>query len=351
MLQQLLSLLSLTAIGLAAYGVGRPLLRGLQVGEEDRLSVAVWSLTLGLLTVGCLWGGFGLLGILYVPLVGVLTAGACFWGLGEILNGYLHRYEQRMAPKIEKPHWLEPPEPVAWAAPPRWLRNTLLALAAIACLGSLVGALAPPTDGDALCYHLELPKAFLAAHGMPYLPDSDNSTYPLLVEMWYLWALVLDGPVAAQLVHWALGILLALAAVVLATPLLSRPWAWLVGAVTALVPALTSQMTAPLNDAALALFCTLALAAWWRAVVEGESRRWFVLAGLAAGGALGTKYLALLFGAALLLNTLVLAWRHPDRRRLVLEGDRRAGHRGAEPGRLLVRAGCLVSQQSVLPLL
>lgn len=320
MLEQLLSLLSVMALGLAAYGVGRPILRGLQVGEEDRLSVAVWSLAIGLVTVGGLLACLGFLGALYVPLIGVLTAGACFWGLGEILTGYLQRYEQRTVPTIQKPAWSEPQEPVACAPPPRWLSRTLLLLAAMACLGSLVGALAPPTDGDALCYHLELPKAFLAAHSLPYLPDSDNSTFPLLVEMWYLWALVLDGGVAAQLVHWSMGILLALAAVVLATPLLSRPWAWLVGAVTALVPSVTSQMTAPLNDAALALFCTLTLAAWWRAVIDGESRRWFVLAGLAAGGALGAKYLALLFGAALVLTALGIAWRHPERRRLVLEG-------------------------------
>ena len=55
-------------------------------------------------------------------------------------------------------------------------------------------------------------------------------------------------------------------------------------------------------------------------MVDGESRRWFVLAGLAAGGALGTKYLALLFGAALVVTALGIAWRHADRRRLVLEG-------------------------------
>ena len=174
----------------------------------------------------------------------------------------------------------------------------MLLLAGAACVGSLVGALAPPTAGDALCYHLDLPKRFLAEHALCYPPYSDNATFPLLVEMWYLWGLALDGAVAAQLVHWTLGILLALAAVVLARPILGRAWAWIVGAVVVLVPGVNNQMTAPLNDLGLAVLTTLALAAWWRATVGMEGRRWFLLAGLAGGGALGTKYLALVFALA-----------------------------------------------------
>ena len=40
-------------------------------------------------------------------------------------------------------------------------------------------------------------QGFLADHAVRFLPDSDNSTFPLLAEMWYAWALALDGPVAA----------------------------------------------------------------------------------------------------------------------------------------------------------
>src|SRR5258708_3718188 len=90
--------------------------------------------------------------------------------------------------------------------PGRWLVVCLSGLASCVLFGSLLSALAPPTACDAMCYHLELPKRFLEQHALVYLPDSDNSTYPMLVEMWYLWALALDGGTAAQLVHWCLGI-------------------------------------------------------------------------------------------------------------------------------------------------
>ena len=312
MFAQLLSILAFCTLGLAAFGLGRPILRGLGVGQEDRLAVCVWSVGLGLISAGMLLLGLGLLGGLYVPAIGVFTMAACFWGLGEILRGHLRRAERRQeVPRLED---------APWPSPAGWLRRGILLAAAAAALGSLFGALAPPTAGDALCYHLELPKTFLAEHRVLYLPYHDNSTFPLLAEMWYLWGLALDGGVCAQLVHWGLGILLALAAVVLATPILGRRWAWIAGAVVVLTPGVNNQMTAPLNDVALATLTTLALAAWWRATVGQEDRRWFLLAGLAAGGALGTKYVALVFAAAVGLTWIWALVCRPERRRWLLGG-------------------------------
>jgi hypothetical protein len=185
----------------------------------------------------------------------------------------------------------------------------------------LIGALAPATDGDALCYHLELPKLFLEHHSL-FCPEyNDHATYPLLVEMWYLWAMTLDGPVAAQLVHWALGILLALGAVVLAEVVLGRSWAWLAGAVVLLLPGISNQMTAALNDAALAAFTTLALAALLRSMAEEDGRRWLLAAGVLLGAALSIKYTALLFAAAAAPVWLWSAWQlHADWRRTLHDG-------------------------------
>ena len=319
MFEQLVSLLSFLAIALAAYGLGRPILRGLNVGQEDRLSSGVWSVGIGLIVAGLLLAGLGLVGGLYGPLIGVLTLAACLWAVGELVCSHARACPQG---------WIEldpPKEPddctqTPWADPPRWLTGGVLWLAGMACLGSLISAMAPPTAGDAICYHLEFPKIFLVEHQIVYLPDSDNSTFPLLVEMWYLWGLALEGPVTAGLIHWGSGVLLALATVVLATPIVGRPWARIAGAVVVLTPGINNQMTAPLNDVALTLLCTLAVAAWWRAVVGDESRRWFVVAGLAAGGALGTKYIALVFAAAVAVVSAWLFLRKRQQRRLLLEG-------------------------------
>jgi hypothetical protein len=316
MLDQFFSLLTLVTITLAAYGMGRPIVRGLGVPRDDRLATNVWSIVVGLIVAGGVLGGLGLAGLLYDSAIGVLSLAAGFWGVGEIVRDHVARRQKAAVGDPFAPDRRDDvPGP---AAPARWLGLAVLLLAAAACLGSLVGALAPPTAGDALCYHLELPKIFLADHAIRYLPYHDNSTFPLLAEMWYLWALALDGPVAAGLVHWGLGILLGLAAVVLARPILGRPWAWAAGCIVVLTPGVSNQMTAPLNDIALAVLTTLALAAWWRVAVNQEDRRWLILAGLAGGGALGTKYIALIFAVAVAATWVWAMVRRAEQRRMLL---------------------------------
>jgi hypothetical protein len=116
-----------------------------------------------------------------------------------------------------------------------------------------------------------------------------------------------------------MGLLLALATVVLATDLVGRPWAWIAGAAVLLIPGVQNQMTAPLNDLSLAAMTTLTLAAWRRGVHGDAGWRWFVAAGLAAGGALSIKYTALLFLAALAATAAWMFFRHP-RRRAIAQG-------------------------------
>ncbi len=318
-LAQLISLLTLGTLVLAAYGLGRPIVRGLRVAEGDALAATVWSLAVGLVVWGSSLAVLGLVGGLNRPLVVVASLAAALWGLGEVVRAFLSA-ANRARDSVPSTAETHDADVSPRSAPPAWLRRGVVALAVVAASGSLVGALAPPTAGDALCYHLDLPKRFLDAGGLVYLPYHDNSTFPLLVEMWYLWALALCGGVAAQLVHWAVGILLALATVVLARPILGRRWATLAGAVAVLTPGVNNQMTAPLNDVALALFATLCLAAWWRAAVDDEGPGWLVLAGLAAGGALATKYLALAFGAAMAAGWLWMFCRPAARRRSLLYG-------------------------------
>jgi len=320
MFDQAVSLLVVATMTLAAFGVGRPMLRGLGVGCEDSLSTAVWSLAAGWIIAGLAITALGLLHLLYVSVIGTLTLLAAFWGLGELCFVGAAEPDDAGLGDAETDDDSTSDPPATALAPPRWVSKGIGVLAGLACLGSLVGALAPPTAGDALCYHLELPKVFLAGHAIRDLPFHDNATYPLLTEMWYLWGLALDGPVAAQLVHWVMGILLALGAVLLATPIVGRPWAWVVGSAVLLVPGVNNQMTAPLCDVALAAMVTLAVTAWWRAAIEDQSPRWFLLAGLAGGAALGVKYTALLAVGAMLPVWAWTVWRQPERRAILLQG-------------------------------
>ena len=315
MLNQIQSLIALTLIALATYGLGSALLRGLRLDVQDRFSEFVFSITIGLIVAGTALAAFGLIGLLYAPLIGVLTLAGSFWAVGMLFQS---RQASSAIVHYEIDTEVDPPEP-SGVSPPNALLWFAASISVVASLGALVGAAAPTTAGDALCYHLELPKAFLIDHHLAFYPYSENSTFPLLVEMWFLWAMALDGPVTAGLIHWFLGLTFAGATVVLATPIVGRRWAWIAGCIALLVPGVTNQMTAPMNDLGFALTTTVALAAWWRAVMLEEGRRWMIVAGIAAGGALATKYLALIFALAMAVGCLWVARRKGHKRQLVLE--------------------------------
>jgi len=326
MLQNLHSLLALGCILLAGYGFGRPVINGLRLREDGPIERIAWALGTGLTLAGSLLAVIGLLGWLNETLVGLFTLFGCLAGTWALYLDLLSinsptDEDEPLGGSFSKTDGYPVDDGVlGWSPPARWLIGGLLALAALAALGSLISALAPPTAGDALCYHLELPKVFLAEGGIRFLPYHDGSTYPLLTEMWYAWALALDGPVAAQLVHWATGLLLALATVVLGQEVLGRGWARVAGLLVLTVPGITNQMTAPLNDLSLAFLGTLAVAAWYRGAVDGRSSRWFVVAGLMIGGALATKYLALLAAMAIAGVWCWHAWRRPHFRELLWRG-------------------------------
>lgn len=314
MFEQIISLLTFFAIVLAAHGLGRPLTTALRLDDGPPLSRFTWNVAIGLALAGAMLTLLGLMGALHVPLLGVVTLAGGFWGIGDWARDLARR--ERLAPTFETSD--DEATPGA-AISLRWKR-AIVSLSWIAALGAGIGALAPPTAGDALCYHLELPKTFLREHGIVFLPDSDNSTFPLLSEMWYAWALALDGPVTAQLLHWGMGALLALAAMALAEPILGRGMSWAVACVVLLTPGISNQMTAPLNDLALAAFTTLALSAILKGVAADSRSAWFAIAGLMLGAALATKYVAILFCAALVPWSLWRLARFAERRRAFVRG-------------------------------
>jgi Dolichyl-phosphate-mannose-protein mannosyltransferase len=164
-------------------------------------------------------------------------------------------------------------------------------LAGLALLATAAAAVAPVTDGDALCYHLQVPKAFLIRGSVGFLPDLHETVYPLVTELLYALALEIRGPVACRGIQWFLGLALAANVTALARPTLGCR-AWWAGAVILLVPAVSNGMTAPLNDVALAAFGTAAIFAWTR-LHEQPSYRAAITAGLFAGLAAGVKYPAL----------------------------------------------------------
>ena len=196
------------------------------------------------------------------------------------------------------------------------LERLIDGLLVLSVAATAVAALVPVTDGDALCYHLQVPKVFLIRQAVFFDPDLHETVYPLVTEMLYALALEFRGPVACRCIQWVLGLVFAANVTALARPSLGRR-AWWAGLVALLVPAVSNGMAAPLNDVALAAFGTAAIVAWTR-LIDRPSITAALVAGAFCGLAIGVKYPALvltglLFGlpdiAALAGSGLAVAGR------------------------------------------
>jgi len=285
-------------LALVAAGIGKRLLNW--IGELpdhplDALALAT-PLGLGLLALGCLLlgqaGWLNLVGL--AVLLGVATELGLLAGfrlLRELARHSLKRPEKGLTTVVDR---------------------LLLVFLMLTLGATALAALAPVTDGDALCYHLQVPKVFLVRQAVYFDPDLHETVYPLVTELLYAISLEFRGPVACRCLQWVLGLVFAAGVAALARPSLGRR-AWWAAALAVLVPAISNGMAAPLNDVSLAAFGVAAFLAWTRCF-DRPSRASTVVAGAFTGLAIGVKYPALVLAALLTAATLLRpvldpAWR------------------------------------------
>ncbi len=285
-------------LALVAAGIGKRLLNW--IGELpdhplDALALAT-PLGLGLLALACLF--LGQAGWLNLVGMAVLLGVATELGL---LAGF------RLLRELAR-HAVKRPE----AGSTTVVDRLMLVFLVLTLGATALAALAPVTDGDALCYHLQVPKVFLVRQAVFFDPDLHETVYPLVTELLYAISLEFRGPVACRCLQWVLGLVFAAGVAALARPSLGRR-AWWAAALAILVPAISNGMAAPLNDVSLAAFGVAAFLAWTRCF-DRPSRASTVVAGAFTGLAIGVKYPALvlagLLTAAMLLRPVLdPGWR------------------------------------------
>ena len=166
----------------------------------------------------------------------------------------------------------------------------LIATAAVAT--AFVTALAPEIEYDALWYHLELPRRWLAA-GRPVDDITEYiALYPLTWQLLYGGALALDGTQAAALLHWTTLVASAVVAASIGTRALGVTSPWLTAAVFVTAPTVLWEATTAYIDLAVTLHLGMGACALWMSPREGD-RRWVWLAGIQLGLACASKHLAL----------------------------------------------------------
>ncbi len=237
---------------------------------NSRLESASFGLCFGMGTLGLVIFTLGCLG-LYRP--------AAFYILFSILSIPLiaalpHLIRESAAPAVRSFSG----NPILWVA------AAVFALAAVQCM-------IPATAHDALAYQLDVPKRFALAGKVHYIPYGVNSVFPLLMNMFYVAALLLDGTRLAHLLHLLTAAGITAGLLSLERSYIKRSWLGAGGLVFLLTPGIFNQMTIAYNDIALSFFGFYAFYAVIKAG-ENPSLRWFVLAGIFLGFALGVKYLA-----------------------------------------------------------
>ena len=277
----------LILLAIVAAGLGSRVLGWLRATPEHPLDAWALAVPLGLGTLALAVLGLAEVGMLTpVAIGGLLAVGMVSGGWRGVVATLAIR-------------------PIGWGRDgPGWVFEGLLGLTLI---GTLLTSLAPVTDGDALCYHLQVPKVFLAHRSAVFEADLHETIYPLVTEALYAIGLGLRGPVACRLIQWLSGLAFAANVAAIARPVLGDRARW-AGTIAMLVPAVSNGMGAPLNDVALAAFGNAAIHAWmrWR---DRPSWRSAVLAGVLVGFAVGVKYPALVLGGLLGVGFFASQWR------------------------------------------
>jgi 4-amino-4-deoxy-L-arabinose transferase-like glycosyltransferase len=206
----------------------------------------------------------------------------------------------------------------------------MLACVIAAALLNLLSAMTPPFEYDALEYHLGAPAEYIKAGRIIALPHNFYSNMPQLTEMLYLLALKMSSGVAAKLLHWAFGVLSAVAVYAVTARLWKKQIGLTAAALFYCIPLMQDLSETARIDLATTFFAVLAfgcLLVWQqerRPAVErcagsglrraeaassaqaGDPRTtltafhrsatttgfWFCAAALAAGTAVATKWTA-----------------------------------------------------------
>lgn len=174
--------------------------------------------------------------------------------------------------------------------------GALLPLLGLSLLGGigLVGALAPSTaiEWDSLAYHLAVPKLWLAAGEMIWIPAMHQSNFPFLADNWHVIAFSLLGAgdlgeMGAKSFQWWAGIWGAVAVFGVC-----RRWfgggGWWGAALVLGCPVILWEMGSAYIDASHGLYAGLGLLFAGEAYVKKDSGRLW-LAAVLLGFAVGSK--------------------------------------------------------------
>jgi len=290
---------------LLAWGVGRKIQVWLYLDRLTGLEQCIFNLAVGLGVVGY--------GVLIMGLIGILNP----WGISLwlfMLSIIAWREIFNIVSNI--PVWISKSKELFGEL--GILEKGMLLISAGIFVTVLAKTMAPPNDYDGLMYHLQAPKLFLQAGRIYPLPENIQANFPFTIEMLFTIGIALQSDVLASQLNLLFALLLVLAVYCFGRQYMSRAAGWLAVAILLGIWIFPLWASSQNVDIAWALYEFLAffgLVRWQKK----DSQRWLMFAGLMAGFAIGTKYMAL--GGVFVLGLFVL-WqsRHMGWHKILVNG-------------------------------
>ena len=299
-LNALLDLFFLALFAGLAGGLGRKVLPAAQLPALER-SALQFAMGAGLLSLA--WLGIGAAGLYRFPLAAPLLLLGPLLLRRDALGWYAQLRELSQA----------------WHDAGR-LEKALAGAAALLLFYQLLIALAPPTSWDALAYHLQLPRQYLAAGGLVFTPENPYWGQPQMGEMLYTLAMSFHRAETAAALGWLAGLIFLIGLLGLTNsqwtrlnplPASGRPGTsagWM--AVAAVLAGYTFrfQMSSSYTDLFAALF-GLAAVTVFLAWLDGRLPQGFAWAGVLCGFALGAKWTAGVLAVGIFAGGLIFRRR------------------------------------------
>ena len=153
----------------------------------------------------------------------------------------------------------------------------------------LISSLVPVISSDEMNHHLFVPRLWLQAGGIQFIPFNFFSAFPNNLQMLYLFALGIGGDTLAKLIHFSCGLLTLLLIYGLGKRLSGRSAGLMGSLFFLLMPMFTFLSGTAQVDFGLTLYATLTIVLILYGL-EKNQFRYFLFAGVCAGLTCGIKH-------------------------------------------------------------
>jgi hypothetical protein len=165
----------------------------------------------------------------------------------------------------------------------------LVHVVVVVILGSV-----PPISRDALNHHLAVPKMYLLHGGMHEIPSMHFSYFPMNVDLLYMLPLYFKFDIAAKYLHFLFALLTAWLLYRYLKKIISPAYGLLGALFFLTIPVIVKLSVIAYVDLGLIFFSWLCLYSFLKWCDTEYKPRYLIVAGVACGLALGTKYNALI---------------------------------------------------------